>query len=486
MLDNGASPYRNRWHIFTKISEPYKNQVQKQCLHLPASFGNQMKKILLLGAGMSASSLIRYLLENSIQFNWELHIVDQNLALAQERIGGHPQGKALSFNALNPEERKPEIAAADLVISMLPPRFHAEIAKDCIELKKHLITPSYITDEMRALNKDAEEAGVLILNEMGVDPGIDHMSAMRIIHEIRSKGGEVTSFKSFCGGLIAPESDNNPWNYKFTWNPRNVVLAGSGGAAKFIQQHEYKYIPYHKLFQRIEPIAIDGHGIFDGYANRDSLSYRSLYHLEDIATFYRGTLRKQGFCEAWNVFVELGMTDDTYPMENATSISPRNYLNAFLPYHPTQRVEDKFKAFLGNSRMHLYTRFEWLGLFEEEQAFGFENATPAQLLQAILMKKWGLEPGDKDMLVMYHAFECRIDGQTKGIRSSMVSIGEDPVYTAMSNTVGLPIAVAAKLILSGNLSMKGVTLPIHPEIYNPILDELTQLGISFTENEFNV
>lgn len=455
-------------------------------LTFACNFGNGMKKILLLGAGMSASSLIRYLLENAQKYDWEIHIVDQNIELAKERIGNNPRGKALSFNALKKEERQPEIAASDLVISMLPPKFHAEIAKDCIELKKHLITPSYITDEMRALNSSAEHAGVFILNEMGVDPGIDHMSAMRIIDDVRSKGGEVTSFKSFCGGLIAPESDTNPWNYKFTWNPRNVVMAGSGGAAKFIQENEYKYIPYHKVFQRIESISIEDYGIYDGYANRDSLSYRSLYHLDHIATFYRGTLRKKGFCEAWNVFVELGMTDDTYPMENSGSFSTRNFLNAFLPYHPTSSVEDKFKAFLGPERLHLFAKFEWLGLFESNESFGADNATPAQLLQAILMKKWSLNPGDKDMLVMYHEFEYSMNGQSKGIRSSMVSLGEDAVYTAMSNTVGLPIAIASKLILTDKLTMNGVTLPVHPAIYNPILDELAELGIAFKENEFNL
>ena len=264
-----------------------------------------MKNILVLGAGLSASSLIRYLLENSVNHEWEVRIVDQDINLVKSKINGHVNGVALSFNALDSNERRPEIENADLVISMLPARFHIDVAKDCIELKTNLITPSYISPEMRALDQEAKDAGIVIMNEIGVDPGLDHMSAMKIIDELKSKGGKVTSFKSFCGGLIAPESDNNPWNYKFTWNPRNVVLAGQGGAAKFIQEGQYKYIAYNNLFRRTEIIDIEGYGKFEGYANRDSLRYRSIYGLENIPTIYRGTLRKIGFCRAWNIFVKL-------------------------------------------------------------------------------------------------------------------------------------------------------------------------------------
>jgi saccharopine dehydrogenase-like NADP-dependent oxidoreductase len=319
------------------------------------------------------------------------------------------------------------------------------------------------------------------MNEIGVDPGIDHMSAMKIIHEIQVEGGKLTSFKSFCGGLIAPESDHNPWHYKFTWNPRNVVLAGQGGAACFLQEGEYKYIPYNRLFSRTERFSIQDFGEFDGYANRDSLSYRRTYGLDNIPTIYRGTLRRPGYCQAWQVFVELGMTDDSYAMTDVDSMSPRAFVNAFLPYHPTWTVEEKFRQFLREDRMALYPLFESINLFDSSFEIGFEGATPAQLLEKILVKSWALEPGDKDMLVMYHEFEYILNGQKFQRQSSMISIGEDETFTAMSNTVGLPVAIASKLILENSITEIGVTLPTHPQVYNPILDELETLGIHFKE-----
>jgi saccharopine dehydrogenase-like NADP-dependent oxidoreductase len=442
-----------------------------------------MKTILILGAGLSSSSLIRYLLENSTEHNWQVRLVDRDLSLAEQKIGGHPNGVALSFNALEASERKPEIENADLVISMLPARFHIDVAEDCIETKTNLITPSYISPEMKALDERAKAAGIVIMNEIGVDPGIDHMSAMKIIHSVQAKGGEIKSFKSFCGGLVAPESDNNPWNYKFSWNPRNVVLAGQGGAASFVQNGQYKYIPYNRLFGRLHNMSIDGFGDFVGYANRDSLSYRSTYGLEKIPTIFRGTLRRPGYCVAWNVFIELGMTDDSYPMTNTENLTPRSFMNAYLPYHPTKSVEDKFKLFLREDRMELYERFEWLGMFEDEPFVGLENPSPAKALQKILVDKLSLEDGDKDMLVMIHEFEYTLNNKDHKITSHMVNLGEDEVFTSMSNTVGLPAALCAKMILTGALKTTGVTLPVQPEIYTPILEELERYAISFVETD---
>lgn len=445
-----------------------------------------MKTILILGAGLSSSSLVRYLLNNSTEFNWQVRIVDQDLELVKKKINGNPNGVALSFNALSPDERKPEIERADLVISMLPARFHVEIAKDCIALKTHLITPSYISPEMKALNDEAKAAGIIIMNEIGVDPGIDHMSAMKIIHEIKEKGGEITSFKSFCGGLIAPESDNNPWNYKFTWNPRNVVLAGQGGAACFIRNGEYKYIPYNRLFGRLDYLSVEGYGNFVGYANRDSLSYRATYGLENIPTIFRGTLRRPGYCEAWNVFIELGMTDDSYKMENTKNMTPRKFMNAFLPYNPNKAVEEKFKEFLGENRLELFNKFEWLGIFNHEPIIDLDTASPAEVLQKILVDKLSLEEGDKDMLVMIHEFEYTLNNENRKIISSMVNIGEDQIYTSMSNTVGIPAAICAKMILKNEIDIKGVTLPVTKEIYEPILSELEAFDIRFKEEEIRL
>ena len=442
-----------------------------------------MKTILILGAGLSASSLIRYLLERAEENNWFLKIVDQDIELVKRKIGGHSRAEALSFNALDPHERRPILGHSDLVISMLPARFHVDVAKDCIDLKVNLITPSYISPEMRALDQEARDAGIVIMNEIGVDPGIDHMSAMKIIHEVQAKGGTVESFKSFCGGLIAPESDNNPWHYKFTWNPRNVVLAGQGGAASFIHNGEYKYIPYNRLFDRLDRISIGEYGKFEGYPNRDSLSYRSLYGLDTIPTLYRGTLRRPNFCKGFNVFCELGMTDDTYKMRNSATLTPRGFLNAFLPYHDGITVEDKFKMFLREDRMYLYDQFEFLGIFDEDETFGIPDASPAQLLEKLLTRKLSLEEDDKDMLVMYHEFEYTLNTSRYKIVSSMINLGEDQTYTSMSNTVGLPVAIAAKMILNGTLSEKGVTLPVQKNVYEPILAELETFNIRFEETE---
>jgi saccharopine dehydrogenase-like NADP-dependent oxidoreductase len=442
-----------------------------------------MKTILVLGAGLSSSSMIRYLLENASVEDWQVRIVDRDLDLVNRKINGSSFGTALAFNALNADERRPEIEKADLVISMLPARFHIGVAEDCIALKTNLITPSYISPEMRALDEKAKEAGIVIMNEIGVDPGIDHMSAMKIIHEIQEKGGKVTSFKSYTGGLIAPESDNNPWNYKFTWNPRNVVLAGQGGAATFLRNGMYKYIPYNRLFGRLDYLSVDGYGDFVGYPNRDSLSYRETYQLEGIETIFRGTLRRPGYCEAWDVFIELGMTDDTYSMVKTEKLTPRTFVNSFLPYHKDRSVEDKFKDFLRPERMDSFERFEWLGLFKNEPLIGLENASPAQVLQKILVDKLSLDEGDKDMIVMVHEFEYVLNGETSKISSHMVNIGEDRTYTSMSNTVGLPAAICAKMILNGTLASKGVTLPVQKEVYTPILKELEEHDIRFIEKE---
>ena len=279
-----------------------------------------MKTILVIGAGRSSATMIKYLLDNAVDQNWMIHVVDADIDAAKEKVNGHQRGLCFEFDATNKEERIEKIKEADLVISMLPAYLHLEVVKDCIDYKKHIITPSYISDEVRALDDDAKKAGVMVLNEMGLDPGIDHMSAMKVIDDIKDRGGVIKSFKSYCGGLVPPEYDTNPWNYKFTWNPRNVVLAGQG-TAQYIDSGKYKYIPYGQLFKRTDTINVLNYGQFEAYANRDSLSYREVYKLNDIPTLFRGTLRKPGYSEAWDLFVQMGMTDDSYEMD----VSGMNY-----------------------------------------------------------------------------------------------------------------------------------------------------------------
>jgi saccharopine dehydrogenase-like NADP-dependent oxidoreductase len=310
------------------------------------------------------------------------------------------------------------------------------------------------------------------------------MSAMKVIHEIEAKGGKMILFESFCGGLVAPESDNNLWNYKFTWAPRNVVLAGQGGAAKFIQEGKYKYIPYHKLFRRTEFLEVEGYGKFEGYANRDSLKYRSVYGLDDVLTLYRGTIRRVGYSKAWNMFVQLGMTDDSYVMEHSETMSYRDFLNSFLPYHPTDSVEIKTRLALGIEQDDImWDKLLELDLFNAKKIVGLKEATPAQILERILNDCWTLQPEDKDMIVMYHKFGYELNGERKQIDSKMVCIGDDQTYTAMAKTVGLPVAMATLQILNGNIKTPGVQLPIRKEVYEPILKELETFGVVFKETE---
>ncbi len=439
-----------------------------------------MKKILVIGAGRSAVTLIKYLLDNSSANNWQVTVADFSIEFAEQAVGNHNNGKAIFFNVTDEKQRESEIENADIVISMLPASLHITVAKDCVRLGKNLVTASYVSPEIAELDEAAKQAGILLLNEIGLDPGIDHMSAMQVIDEIKENGGELTSFKSFCGGLVHPDYDNNPWNYKFTWNPRNVVLAGQG-TAQYIENGDYKYIPYTSLFERTEHMEVLDAGEFEGYANRDSLSYRKSYGLDDIPTLFRGTLRRKGYSEAWNVFVQLGMTDDTYKIENSASITNREFINMFLPFNDALKVEEKLcKQFSLTTDSVIFQKIAWLSAFSENKV-GMENASPAQILQAICEKKWTLGSEDKDMIVMQHQFEYVQNGEQKKLNSSLLVFGADPRYTSMAKTVGLPVAIATKLILSGAIKSTGVKIPTTKDIYVPVLKELEENGINFVE-----
>lgn len=441
------------------------------------------KKILILGAGLSSNSLIAYLEKEAKQSGWKITVGDQDLSLVREKIGSPT--RAVSVNVFNAEKLGAEIAGSDLVISMLPAKLHPVIAIACIKNRKPLMTASYESPEMKQLEEDVKENGLFFLNEMGLDPGIDHMSAMQVIDRIRAEGHQLTGFESFTGGLVAPESDDNPWHYKFTWNPPNVVLAGWPGPAKFIQCGMLKYIPYSRLFRRTEFMEIEGYGRFEGYANRDSLKYIAKYGLEGIQTIYRGTLRRPGFSQAWNIFVQLGATDNSYIMENREEMTHREFINSFLYYHPRDSVEVKlYRAFHIDQDSPVIEMLEWLDIFSDEK-IGIPRGTPAQMLEAILRKKWTLRPDDKDLVVMWHKFtyRCNKSGHEVIQTSSMGVTGENQVHTAMAKCVGLPLGIAAKLYLSGNLPLTGMYIPTHPAIYNPVIGELAVNGILFHENK---
>ena len=442
-----------------------------------------MKKILILGAGLSTNNLIDYLLNNSTEFDWNITVGDISEDVARAKVNGHPRGQAKVFDINDSLESWRTIAEHDVVISMLPAYMHHLVADKCLDLRKPMLTASYATKEIKELEEKANKAGIPIIMELGLDPGIDHMSAMSVMDRIREDGHQINSFYSFTGGLVAPEYDNNPWNYKITWNPRNVVMAGNG-VSTFIHNGAYKYIPYHRLFDRTLSRRILQLGEFEVYANRDSLKYREIYGLHDIPSMFRGTIRRPGFSKAWNVFVRLGCTEDNYTIEDSENMTYRDFINAFLRYDPSMPVEIKLQEYCKNAADPVvFEKLKWMGIFDKRK-IGLKNATPAQILQKLIEEKWKMDPADKDMIVMQHEFKYTNSSEEKMIVSAMAVEGKDQQETAMSITVGLPLAIATKLLLTGKIKQTGIVLPIHKDIYQPILAELESFGIKFEEKEY--
>ncbi|MFO7939545.1 MAG: saccharopine dehydrogenase C-terminal domain-containing protein [Bacteroidales bacterium] len=442
-----------------------------------------MNKILILGAGLSASSLIQYLLDNAPKHQWIVRVGDKDLATAQQKIGTHKHGEAFAFDVFNEQQVTDEVANATVIISMLPARFHPMVANTCVAHNKHMITASYVSAEVKTLNEEAKNKGLLLLNEIGVDPGIDHMSAMQVIDQIKAEGGTLEAFYSSTGGLIAPEYDTNPWHYKFTWNPRNVVVAGQS-TARYLEKGQVKYVPYHQLFRRYRSLSVLDLGNFEMYPNRDSLGYRETYDLPNIPTILRGTLRRPGYCDAWNVFVQLGATDDTYKLDQIEKMTYRDFMESFLPADGGTSTEEKLASYL-NLPPHdeVMQKLTWLGIFNETP-IGLKEGTPAQVLQKLLVEKWALGEHDKDMIVMQHQFDyTNKSGERKRKLSSLIVRGKDKVHTAMSITVGIPVAIATKLLLTGTIKATGVVIPTKPDIYQPVLNELKDFGIEFIEEE---
>lgn len=443
-----------------------------------------MNKILILGAGRSSTSLISYLLDKAAEKGWQVTVGDYSENFAKEKIANSPKGRAIRFDINDEASSTDAIVETDIVVSLLPAHLHALVAKICLRLRKHLLNASYVTAEMMSFDDEARKNGLLFLNECGLDPGIDHMSAMQVIDRIRAAGGKLLSFESFTGGLIAPETDpDNPWRYKFTWNPRNVVMAGQG-TARFLQDGSFKYIPYQQLFERITHVTVPGYGEYEGYANRDSLKYMETYGLQDIRTMLRGTLRNKGYCGAWNVLVQLGCCDDTYSMEGVDTLTHRAFLNSFLDGGDIGSVEKKIASIFGlQVSGEEMKRLQWSGLFSDELV-GLQNGTPAQILEYILLKKWKLNDGDKDFIVMWHRFIYEKEGHKNEIQSYLTATGENERDTAMAKTVGLPLAIATHLLIDGKISSRGVVIPTLKEIYEPILDTLRKFDIRFTELDF--
>ncbi|MCB0642589.1 MAG: saccharopine dehydrogenase, partial [Phaeodactylibacter sp.] len=351
-----------------------------------------------------------------------------------------------------------------------------------IRMKKHLITASYVSKEMYRLGDEARDRELIFMGEMGLDPGIDHMSAMQKINEIKGKGGKLTAFRSYTGGLIAPESDNNPWHYKFTWNPRNVVLAGQG-TAQYLENGKFKYIPYNRLFQDYRTIDIPGLGEYEVYANRDSLLYRDVYGLSGIPNILRGTIRGKGFCDAWNALIKIGLTDGSYPILDCERLTYHEWMEAYVSSSAPGSVKERIASLIDeNVFSDVMKKLEWLGLFRKKK-INLAHATPALILENLLLEKWKLQPQDKDMILMQHEFEYKLDGKYHLLYSTLVMKGNDGDDTAMSRLVGLPMGVFVKLVMEGRITSKGVNIPVMQEVYDPVLEELKDYGVVFTERE---
>lgn len=430
-----------------------------------------MKQILLFGAGKSATVLITYLIKNAAKENWMLTIVDASLPLATSKIGNSPYGQALSFDINDTDARNKAVAGADIVISMLPAALHYLVATSCITYKKHLLTASYVDEAIKKHAAELEQQGILFLCEMGLDPGIDHMSAMELIDTIHAAGGTVQSFQSHCGGLVAPESDDNPWHYKISWNPRNVVLAGKAGAHYLLEGREVK-TPYEQLFNAANTVTVPGLGNLGWYANRDSLSYATLYNLETAHTFIRTTLRYPDFIDGWSRLINAGIVDE------AVKISTGNETLATI----WQRLIPA--AVIANAPPLFLEQLQQFGLNDTTTILPAGDYSKADFLQVILETKLALSPHDKDMIVMLHEIDYTTkDGIAKHVNSSLIVKGDNSLHTAMAKTVGLPLGIATKLILDGTITLTGLHIPTAKAIYHPVLRALKEEGIAFLETE---
>jgi saccharopine dehydrogenase (NADP+, L-glutamate forming) len=443
---------------------------------------NAMNKILIIGAGRSATALIHYILDNAVQHNWNVIVADADLKLAQQKTAGYKNCRATWLDVKKVNDRRDLIGRADVVISLLPAHLHLEVGHDCIKLNKHLITASYVSKEMYRLGDEARDKDLLFMGEMGLDPGIDHMSAMRHINNLKEKGAKITSFRSYTGGLVAPDSiGDNPWKYKFTWNPRNVVLAGQG-TAQYLENGKYRYIPYNRLFAVAKAVDIKGLPLLEVYPNRDSLLYREVYGLKNVPNIYRGTLRYRGYCEAWNALVRIGLTDASFPILDVENLTYHALMDAYTSNCAGNSVKERTASLLGeaSSNSEIMEKLDWLGLFRKKK-IKLNNASPALILEQLLLKKWRLSKGDKDMVVMQHEFKYELDGQSKLLTSSLIMNGKNTEDTAMSQLVGLPLGVFTKLLMKGEINSKGVHIPVMKEVYEPVLNELEDYDVKFED-----
>ncbi|MDJ1505462.1 saccharopine dehydrogenase C-terminal domain-containing protein [Xanthocytophaga agilis] len=452
---------------------------------LASENSSEQKRILILGAGRSSTYLIDYLAKVAPEKNWKLIVGDMELAPAQRKTEMYPHVDSILFDVFDQKQREMQINQADVVISMLPAIYHVHVARACMRFSKHLFTASYISSEVRELNIEATRKNLLILMECGLDPGLDHMSAMRIIDRIHEKGGKISLLRSWCGGQISKQNNDNPWKYKFTWNPRNLVVSGQS-MVKFLHHGQYKFIPSHQVFARVENVNIKGFGEMEGYGNRDSLNYREAYRVPEVSTLLRGTLRPKGFSEAWQILVRLGLTESVHRIEGSENLTYREWVELFLEEKSELSLAEQVAEYLNvDVNSEAMRKVIWLGLFSDEK-IGIANATPAEILQHLLEKKWQLTSEEEDIIAVQHEIEYELNGEHKRLVSSLLVRGEDFIHTAMAKTVGYPLAVAVKLLLEGKITARGVQIPVVKEIYEPVLTELEHLGLVFQEEETTI
>lgn len=438
-----------------------------------------MKQILVFGAGRSGVYMVEYLKDYCADKGMRLVVCDKQTGYMESQV---PASAHLDYRILDIENKEMVsnlVQASELVVSMLPAFLHMPVANLCLAHGRHLATASYISDDMKALNEQVRRKDLIFLNEMGLDPGIDHMSAMQMMDTIRKQGGKITGFRSYCGGLVADANDgDNPWKYKFSWNPRNVVLAAQGAPATYLEEGLVKVLPYQRVFENARLFQIPGYGALEAYPNRDSLKYLDVYGLHGVHNMVRGTFRKPGYCNAWQVFVCLGLTDDTLQLDLSEDITLTDWLRMYLPSSGAdirQQVQN-----ISNCSTETLHKLEWLGFFSN-QPLPLHKGTSAQILEELLKTKWKLEPEDKDLVVMLHEIEYMQNGKSHTHCASLVLEGHSNTHTAMAKTVGLPLAVGVKLILENRIAGRGVMTPVAEEVYKPVLEELARYSIVFNE-----
>lgn len=437
-----------------------------------------MKKILILGAGLVSRPLVRYLLD---QPDFEVEVASRTVSKAVKLINNHPHGKAQQLNLKDEQALRREISKSDLVISMVPYSFHPKVAKYCIDYQKQMVTTSYVSEVMKNLDQEAKRAGIIILNEVGLDPGIDHMEAMRIIHQVEGRGGEIVSFTSYCGGLPAPEANTNPFGYKFSWSPLGVLLAGKN-SAQFLKDGQQIFIPPENLFQNYSIIHIEGLGEFEAYPNRNSLPYIKLYGINSTKTMLRGTLRNKGWCSTMKKMAELGLLDERE--KDWTGMTYKDFLRNLMKEPSEVDLKRTLSSRLDISEdSDIIRRFEWLSLLSDDP-LPVTTGSALEILGSKMLEKLQYEQGERDMIILQHTFIASYkDGKREKITSTLIDFGLPDGDTSMARTVGLPAAISARLIMEGKIKKTGVHIPVTPEIYEPILNELKELGVAFKEKK---